>query len=241
MRIAIISDIHSNADALVKVLDDIKRFDVDNVISLGDNIGYGPEPNETVSLLVDNNIQSVIGNHELAILNENLIKHFNPLARFALKKTITQINKNTLNYIKSCSKYLSLYGCHFVHGMPPDSQTSYMSKTSATDLKNLFNRIYSKICFIGHTHELKLALLKDRKIKYEDLDEGLYSLNEESRYLISAGSVGQPRDRNKDAKYLIFDNVTYKIAVRFIDYNRDKVIEKMLELGYPKDHTIRLK
>lgn len=241
MRIAIISDIHSNADALIKVLEDIKRFDVDEIISLGDNIGYGPEPNETISLLIKNNIKSVIGNHELAVLNQSLIKHFNPIASFSLKKTITQIDKTTHDFIKNCSKYLSIHGCHFVHGMPPESQTCYMSKTSSTDLKNLFNKIFNKVCFIGHTHELKLARLKGRTIKYEHLDEGLYPLDTDYKYLISAGSVGQPRDGNRDSKYLIFDNDSYKIIVRFINYNRDMVIEKMLDLGYPKAHTLRLR
>ncbi|MCP4158896.1 MAG: metallophosphoesterase family protein [Deltaproteobacteria bacterium] len=241
MRIAIISDIHSNADALINVLDDIKRFKVDKTISLGDNIGYGPEPNKTISLLIENKIPSVMGNHELGVLNKKLIKQFNPIAQFALNKTIETINLNSLEYVRQSNNYISKYGSHFVHGMPPDSPTSYMSKTSGKETIDLFNKIFCNICFIGHTHDLKMAVLRSDSIEYKILKNDLYSLSKDKKYLINAGSVGQPRDGNKTSKYLIFDNVSYRILVRYIHYDREKVINKMLELGYPIEHTIRLK
>lgn len=241
MRIAIISDIHSNYDALKKVLEDISVFQVDRIISLGDNIGYGPEPNETIALLMENKISSVLGNHEIAVLNQSNLKKFNKIARYSLVKTIKKIDKNSLNYIRNCTNYISRYGFHFVHGMPPDSTSAYMSRKKPDDIKQLFNKIFSKVCFTGHTHVLTMLALHNRKLDEITLNKGIFEIKRDRQYLINAGSVGQPRDGNKSAKYLIFDDSSYKMIVRYVNYDRQKVINKMLKEGYPEEHTIRLK
>ena len=88
MRIAIVSDIHGNLDAIKSVLSDIDQSRVDAIFSLGDNIGYGPEPQQVVELLQKRNIPSVIGNHELALADERILEFFNPLARQSIQKTI---------------------------------------------------------------------------------------------------------------------------------------------------------
>jgi predicted phosphodiesterase len=99
MRIAVISDIHSNLEALRQVLTDIGNSNIDTVVCLGDNIGYGPEPNKVVTLIRDHNIPSVMGNHELAVINQNYLSGFNPLARKSLQMTLELLSEKTVNFI----------------------------------------------------------------------------------------------------------------------------------------------
>ncbi len=99
MRIAVISDIHSNLEALRQVLTDIGNSNIDTVVCLGDNIGYGPEPNKVVTLIRDHNIPSVMGNHELAVINQNYLSGFNPLVRKSLQTTLELLSEKTVNFI----------------------------------------------------------------------------------------------------------------------------------------------
>ena len=87
MKTAVISDIHGNYDAFRKVIEDIDEVGVDRVLSLGDNIGYGPEPDRVVQDIISRGIPSVLGNHELAINDEEYLNWFNPVARKSLIKT----------------------------------------------------------------------------------------------------------------------------------------------------------
>ena len=130
MKIAIVSDIHGNATALKAVLKDIQSFSVDLIISLGDNIGYGPEPEEVVGLLRSQNIPSVIGNHELAINRPRFLSWFNPNARTSLEKTKHLISQSTIDYISKLSYCMILSNCRFVHGFPPGSATVYLFELS---------------------------------------------------------------------------------------------------------------
>ena len=119
MRLAVISDIHSNLDAFQAVLDDISKQSIDDVISLGDNIGYGAQPEEIIVSLKRHSISSVLGNHELAVLDEGYLRTFNPYARKALiinKKKLSDPAKRYISTLKPC---LVRYGCRFVHGVPP--------------------------------------------------------------------------------------------------------------------------
>ncbi|MBW2589896.1 MAG: metallophosphoesterase [Deltaproteobacteria bacterium] len=99
MRIAVISDIHANLEAFTQVLTDIGNSNIDTIICLGDNIGYGPEPNKVVALIRDHNIMSITGNHELAVIDQNYLSYFTPLARRSLLKTIELLSEETVNLI----------------------------------------------------------------------------------------------------------------------------------------------
>ncbi|MEJ2286498.1 MAG: metallophosphoesterase family protein, partial [Desulfobacterales bacterium] len=114
MRLAVFSDTHGNYDALEQVLKDIDRSDVDAVISLGDNIGYGPEPERVIKKLKSRNIPSVQGNHELAANDEEYLNWFNPAARKSLIKTRTLLSKTSLRYISQLEPFMTSYDCRFV-------------------------------------------------------------------------------------------------------------------------------
>lgn len=240
MRIAVISDIHANLEAFTQVLTDIGNSNIDTVVCLGDNIGYGPEPNKVVALIRDHNIMSIMGNHELAVIDQNYLSYFTPLARRSLLKTIELLSEETVNFISRLKPFLICYDCRFVHGFPPDSATTYLHQVSDDELQVAFEQMQERICFIGHTHHLEIIECKNQSITRVPLAKNLININRESQYIINIGSVGQPRDSNNNAKYIIWDTSNYNIEVKFIPYDIPSVIKNIIAAGLPIEHAIRL-
>lgn len=240
MKIAIISDIHGNATALKAVIDDINSFTVDLVISLGDNIGYGPEPEEVINLLREKNIPSVIGNHELAINRPKFLSWFNPSAKTSLEKTKHLISKSTIDYISKLSYCMVLGNCRFVHGFPPGSATIYIFELSDEKIQAALKKMNEWICFVGHTHMLEVISFDGDKISRRPLEQEEIQVNALEKYLINVGSVGQPRDGDNQAKYVIWDSSTSTVNVRYVSYDISDTVQKIYRLGLPEQHAWRL-
>ena len=240
MRLAVISDTHGNFDAFEEVLKDIDRSAVDAMISLGDNIGYGPEPDRVIKKLIELDIPSVRGNHELAIEDQEYLNWFNPAARKSLIKTRKLLSKTSLEHISQFKPFITSDDCRFVHGFPPDSSLIYMYQISEGRKQEVFGEMIEKLCFIGHTHTLDIMGYAGKEIEYEDLPEGVFRLDPEKKYIINVGSVGQPRDSSNNAKYVIWDSAQDSLDVRFISYDIAAVVKKIKTAGLPKEHAQRL-
>lgn len=240
MRLAVISDIHGNMEALGQVFIDIDRSHVDAICCLGDIIGYGPEPNEAISSIRDRDIPTVIGNHELAAILPEALTGFTPMARKSLEKTIEMLEGKTFSYIQTLQPSLSVDNCRLVHGFPPDSPSTYVSRASEGELWHAFRNMAEKICFTGHTHELEIIDFDGRRIHRSPLFRGLTDLSGEAQYIVNVGSVGQPRDGNNNAKYAIWDAATCTIDIRYIPYDIKVVADKIIQLGLPAIHARRL-
>ena len=119
MRFAVISDIHGNLEALQEVLTDIDNSQVDAVYSLGDHIGYGPDPDAVVIEMAKRNIPSVMGNHDLAVIDPDHLGWFNPVARKSLIKSISMLSTESVEIIRKMNRVMTYEGCLFVHGFPP--------------------------------------------------------------------------------------------------------------------------
>ncbi|OQY54195.1 MAG: metallophosphoesterase, partial [Desulfobacteraceae bacterium 4572_88] len=240
MKIAVISDIHGNMDAFEQVLADIDNSNVDAIISLGDNIGYGPEPEQVVTLIRERNIPTVMGNHEMVAANPSKLDWFNPTARKSLEKTISLLSDSSVSFICKIERCKVCHGYRFVHGFPPDSPTVYLFQVPEERLRYAFQQMEEKICFVGHTHELEIVGFDGENITHSPLKKGLTFLYDEKKYIINIGSVGQPRDGNNNAKYVIWDTSNYHIEVRFVPYDIASVVKKILDAGLPKNHANRL-
>lgn len=240
MRVAVISDIHANMEALKQVFIDIDKSNIDRVICLGDNIGYGPEPDPVLTLINKHHIPSVMGNHELAVTDQDYLDWFNPLARKSLLKTIELLSEESIRFISELKPFLIHYNCRFVHGFPPDSPTIYLFQASNDELRHAFEEMEERICFIGHTHDLKSIEFNGQTINRMPLTHGIIRLNEKSQYIINTGSVGQPRDGNNCAKYVIWDMLADTIEVKYIPYDTVSVVNKIIASGFPREHAIRL-
>jgi len=240
MRIAVISDIHANLEAFEQVLIDIGKSDIDTTVCLGDNIGYGPDPETVVSMIRDRDIPSVMGNHELAVIDQNFLTWFNPLARRSLLKTTEMLSEKTIRFIHGLKPFMIYDEYRFVHGFPPDSATTYLFHVAEDELLHTFKQMKEKICFLGHTHRLEIIGFNGRSITRSPLTQSVVNLNSANQYIVNTGSVGQPRDGDNHAKYVILDTGKNSIEVKFIPYDIASVVNKIIEAGLPTEHAVRL-
>lgn len=240
MRLAVLSDIHANLEALQQVLVDIDRAEIDAIVSLGDNIGYGPDPNAVIGLLRQRGIPSVLGNHELAVVSPRHLGWFNPLARRSLRWTIDRLSEQSRAFIGRLPGALKLYGFRFVHGFPPRAITTYLFQASPQRILKTFQRLAEPLCFIGHTHDLERLEYDGHEVSRHPLREGGVALCPENRHILNIGAVGQPRDGDNRAKYVIWDSLEKVLTVRFVAYDITKVVRKIKAAGLPEAHADRL-
>ena len=240
MRLAVFSDIHGNLDALVQVLADMDRTRIDSRFCLGDCVGYGPEPEEVIREIRALKIPWVMGNHELGLVDPSYLDWFNKPTRTSLLITRRLLSKKSLNYFKGLNPFLLDHDCRFVHGFPPDSITTYLYEVPDPEIHRILTALPERICFIGHTHNLHLIASEGQGIAYLPFKRGVFSLREGVKYLVNVGSVGQPRDGNNQAKYVIWDSRSSTLELRYVTYDIAKTAEKILGLDFPEYNARRL-
>jgi predicted phosphodiesterase len=241
VRTAVLADIHANMAALEAVLEDIWIEQITDVISLGDNIGYGPDPEEVIQELVKHKVVSIQGNHEYALINPNYYFKMNPDPRKSLDMTRTMLSEASLAYAEGLQPLIIHHDARLVHGCPPRSQTAYLYFPSMDMLEKIFNSFPEKICFYGHTHTLNFF---EQGLEPEmglEITPGTYSLRNDRQYIINPGSVGQPRDGiNNRAKYLIWDRDKETVTFKAIEYDVMKTVNKLRILDFPELNATRL-
>ena len=216
MRIGVISDVHNNYKALCRVLEDMEQNSVDRIISLGDNIGYGQEPCEVMQLIKDRQILSTLGNHELALLDQDYRLRFRGVALKAIQYTEKLLPREDVEFIAGLPFFMVEGGGRFVHGLPPDSVTGYLSRTSDHRLAQIMSLLGQKISFVGHTHLLGIVALENNAITRSYMGKKILFLDKACRYIINAGSVGQSRDEDDRAKYIIWDSGQGSVEPRYV-------------------------
>lgn len=240
MKFAIISDIHSNLEAFIAVFNDIKKNNIKEIFCAGDLIGYGPNPNEIVKTVIENNIKSVGGNHDYALADNLLLEKFNSNAKKSILITREIILPEYFNYILNLPVKISKHNFLFVHGCPPDSFTKYIIYVSDDVLKDIFIKTKHFISFTGHSHVPEIIRFNNGNIIRSVLNKGLINLDSSDKYIINVGSVGQPRDNNNNAKYVIYNTDDYSIDLKYVEYDIKKTAEKILKLNLPPYNAERL-
>ena len=230
-KYAILSDVHSNLEALKAVLSDIEKRGINRVIFLGDAVGYGPDPNEVVSILKKRCLFLLAGNHDWAVIDYTPVDYFNEAARTAIQWTKEHITVETFETLKGfqISKSIKQDSLFCVHSTPkePDSWNYLLS---LEDAEINFHYFEEQFCFLGHSHRPFIIerLPTGELLTYKDRAE----INSTSRYIVNAGSVGQPRDGDPRAAYALFSEDTLEI-VR-VEYDIKTTQEKMLSEGLPE-------
>jgi predicted phosphodiesterase len=240
MKIAVISDIHGNFEALLSVFDDIRSAEANEILCLGDFVGYGPQPEEVAQFLLKSEIPCVLGNHENAILHPSSLIHFNEDAMVSIEITRDLISKETLEYIANMKPNLILDDLLFVHGAPLDSFTDYITRLSDDRLMGIFEDLEQQVAFIGHTHHPLHCFCDGQEFEFDRLHQGTNPLDPKRKHIINVGSVGQPRDGNSDAKYVIFDDTDFTVDLRFVNYDIDKTANLLAKRNFPKFNAERL-
>jgi len=240
MRLAVLSDIHGNNDALQPVLADLDACGADCIVCLGDCVGYGPEPDAVVRAIRDRSIACIYGNHEAAVIETSHLNWFNHLARRSLEKTIGMLSPESLAFIKALPASLVVGDCRCVHGYPPESAKTYLFEKSLPELKATLETAAERVCFVGHTHDLELVSYCGGVAARGVLHRGITRLDTKARYIVNVGSVGQPRDGDNRAKYVIYDQADQIVEVRCVSYDIAATAAKIIAAGLPKTHADRL-
>jgi diadenosine tetraphosphatase ApaH/serine/threonine PP2A family protein phosphatase len=241
MRLAVLSDIHGNLEAYTAVLADIDQAGADQIALLGDIVGYGPDPEACVALTRELGLSSVMGNHELGMCRRQELAWFNPTARRSLEQNMALISPESLEWLATLPVYLVVDCCRLVHGAPPDSPRTYYFELDRKEIMRRMNLIVEPLCLVGHSHELAMAHLPAAGgLERLNLKQGMHRLKAGDRYLINAGAVGQPRDGDKRAKYVIVDREEGTLEVRCVEYDARATVEKIRRLGLPQFNAARL-
>lgn len=247
-RIAVISDVHGNLEALNAVLADIDALASGRdqggprILNLGDMVGYGPEPDACVKLLAARGAESVLGNHEHGLLEAQARGWFNPQARKALDRTRALLSEEALMSFRTLPRTREVEGALFVHGCPPGLVSKYLYELDDEALREAFGLYPHRLCFVGHTHELqRVSLLPGGKIERKALGRGVVELDPAARHIINAGAVGQPRDGGNKAKYLLWEpGAPDRVEVRRVAYDIAKTAAAIIEKGLPAVYADRL-
>ncbi len=225
MIYAIISDIHANAAALDAVMSDIERRNPDRKICLGDIVGYCADPIETIERIRTFDI-ILMGNHDFAVNDKPIIEKFNFHARLAIEWTIKQLSIENKEYLSKLPYNHIEEDMTFVHATPrnPEGWGYILNIDDALDAFNYFG---TKVCFIGHTHHPIVVtdrghIITDKKIAFKD----------DMRYLVNIGSVGQPRDGNPKACYVLYDSEEQTIEYVRIKYNIESTQTRMIKARF---------
>jgi diadenosine tetraphosphatase ApaH/serine/threonine PP2A family protein phosphatase len=242
MRLAIISDIHSNIEALEAVLPPIDAERVDGVLNLGDIVGYNAGPNECLELLQGRPVLSLAGNHDLALLEEERAQHFNLIAYEALQWNRQAVRQEFWEFFKTLPLVREGQGFLACHGTPTSTEAYVVYHFQGKRLLNFIrDRKNLRVCFFGHTHRRALWYLDIRgKVAALPVSPGKIYLDRECLYLINPGSVGQPRDGNPEAAYAIFDDQEFSIDFKSVPYDVAAAQRRILAAGLPEFLAERL-
>jgi len=229
MKYAIISDIHSNLEALTKALTIIDERKVDEIICLGDIVGYGANPNECVNLVRSRCAAAVLGNHDAAALDTSQAHDFNAIARRAVLWTSDELIPENKEYLSGLPMTTVRENIRFVHASPhlPDAWDYIID---ADDASRAVRFLQERICFIGHTHVPGIFNGRGRA----------KAVLQDEQYLVNVGSVGQPRDGNPMLSFGIFDSIAWTFELVRSDYDIQTAAEKIYAARLPEELGNRL-
>jgi predicted phosphodiesterase len=230
MKIAVLSDIHANLEALDAVFEYIDACGCDRIICLGDVVGYGPDPNACIERLRRRADRVVLGNHDHAALGLTDPLTFNDFARQAIEWTSTVLSDSSQDFLWQLPAIWQEQACRYVHASPYEPlEWNYITSRALAALA--FSHFDEPLCFIGHSHvPLVFALRQDRVVRLFDT---AVALEPQSRYIINVGSLGQPRDGNPQAAVGIWRPGGRIYELCRLDYDFKTTQEKMRVLHLP--------
>ncbi|MFA4925822.1 MAG: metallophosphoesterase family protein [Candidatus Aminicenantales bacterium] len=242
MRYLVFSDIHGNLEALLAVLNEVKKKRIDYYLFLGDLVGYGASPNEVLQQVQAlGRLSMVRGNHDKAVCGLESIQTFNPIAAAGIDWTRKALNKRHLHFLSGLAKsplivHETITICH---GAPFDEDYYIFGEFDAVEA---FSYISTPVCFFGHTHFPFLYVEKDETVEGTFIEKFPFEVKLEkgARYLINPGSIGQPRDRDPRAAYAIYDSKSNRLKFNRVEYDIAESQRKILATDLPAALAERL-
>jgi diadenosine tetraphosphatase ApaH/serine/threonine PP2A family protein phosphatase len=244
VRYAVLSDVHGNLEALTAVLADAASEAALAILCLGDMVGYGADPIPCIELLGERSARIVAGNHEYGALGLADLRWFNPAARAAALWTRDQLGADHEGYLSGLPLTSAVGEATCVHASPRrPEEWDYL--VSEEDGYGAFGDFATRLCFVGHSHLPAVWSLGSSGRAYEDLTgpgchDRRISFQNGQRYIVNVGSVGQPRDRDPRAAYILWDEEERTVWLRRVLYDHKAAAAKILRAGLPRVLADRL-
>jgi predicted phosphodiesterase len=236
MKFAIIADIHANLEAFQVVLADIKQQKCTHYACVGDVVGYGANPKECLEIVRKIGMPCVKGNHDEYCSSEGQLDGFNPHAAEAVNWTRGQLSEEERQWLRDLKYFRMVTSFSMVHATLDGPQRwGYVFDKLAASASFTYQN--TGVCFFGHTH-VPVAFIRDTVVR-----GGTYSkfkVEKGKKYFVNVGSVGQPRDNNPKAAYVVYDLDEGMIELRRLDYDIPAAQKKILDAGLPPRLAERL-
>jgi diadenosine tetraphosphatase ApaH/serine/threonine PP2A family protein phosphatase len=239
MRIGIFSDVHANIEALTAVIDAFKSERIDKYICIGDVVGYGASPNECCDLVRKVTEHTILGNHDAAVAGRMDYSYYYDAARQALDLHARQISADNMAWLRGLPYEVREGDVTFCHGSPINlEEFEYIfSVEQATKCLEIWDDL-GMVTFIGHSHLCKsFALTRDEVF---EVVATKFAIRPEHRYIISVGSVGQPRDYDNRASYTIYDTDERVFEFKRVAYDIDAAAQKIFAADLERNFGNRL-
>ena len=214
----------------------------DRIWCLGDVVGYGPEPNDCIELLRQNDLVCLAGNHDQAALGQLDLAEFNPDARLATLVTRRELNETSVAWLKTLPERVpeELGRYTLVHGSPRHPIWEYVLTPAIAHLN--FSEFATQVCFMGHSHVpmiFRLDTVRDRAVAEPLFEDESLTLGPE-RAMVNPGSVGQPRDGDPRASFLVYDSGDGTVRFFRVEYDVKRCQDKIIRAGLPPQLAWRL-
>jgi predicted phosphodiesterase len=239
MRVAVISDIHGNLHALEAVLAEIERAQPDALWCLGDHVGYGPRPNECCEAVRVQADLALVGNHDLLALGKTVLEDdFNPDAAAAARWTRGVLDQQALRFLDGLEPAAKTAEAELFHASPRDPVWEYvLSGETALAALELTS---APIVLVGHSHVALAIVLAGRSLEGAAAAAGAEKDLSAGRWLLNPGSVGQPRDGDARAAWLLLDLDAGRATFHRVEYSIEQTQAEILEAGLPPGLAERL-
>ncbi|MEO9254669.1 MAG: metallophosphoesterase [Tepidiformaceae bacterium] len=241
MRIAIFSDIHANHEALSAVLEAYRKENIDVYYCLGDTVGYGGSPNECADLVREISKATILGNHDAAVSGRMDYSYYYEAARHALDAHAAVLTSTNMEWLKSLpyDHKLEEMNVLLCHGSPVRlEEFEYIfAPEQARECLAIYDLI-GHITLIGHSHLCKVFALTRSSV--EELNPVDFELEPDKKYIVSVGSVGQPRDFDNRASYTVYDSDKKRFEFKRIEYDIELAADKVLRARLERNFAHRL-
>jgi diadenosine tetraphosphatase ApaH/serine/threonine PP2A family protein phosphatase len=234
---AILSDIHGNLEALETVLADVAKHEPDSIQCLGDFVGYGASPNECIDRLRPIIEHAVVGNHDLAACGKLRLTYFNANAAMAAQWTEAALTPDNRRYLEELPYSVRWRDVLLVHASPAEPE-DWHYVLSPVEADTEMNAYEESLCLIGHSHYPGTFDRYDGHVKYTRSHD--IKLENGHRYLVNVGAVGQPRDSDPRAAYVLYDDEARTIRHVRLEYDIAGAMKRILDAGLPRFLAERL-
>lgn len=239
MRYGIFSDTHANIEALTAVLEAFEPLGIDRFVCLGDTVGYGASPNECCDIIREKAAFTILGNHDAAVAGRMDYSYYYDAARNALDKHAAELTSPNMEWLQSLPYEVRENELSFCHGSPINlEEFEYIFSTEqAARCLDMWDDL-ATATFIGHSHLCKAFALTEDEVF--EVVATKFEIRPDHRYIISVGSVGQPRDYDPRASYTIFDTDEKTFEFRRVPYDIDGAAQKIFDSNLERNFANRL-